>query len=97
MQRFPGNFYCNHPLHPLLIFRVSVAGGAEDIARAHLEDIFESIKKIPLNYSEHCRQLFSASEGSAETWVSSPKTKYLCLSLALHEQTEPQSRTCTMS
>lgn len=79
-------------LQPLLISRVSAAGGAEDTAKAHLEDISESIKKIPLNYSEHCRQLFSASEGNVETWVFSPKAKDLCLSLALHEPTEPQCR-----
>lgn len=79
-------------LQPLLISWVSVTGGDGDTAKDLLENISESIKKIPLYSSELCRQHSSASERNLEICISSLKAKYRCVSLPLHEPTKPQYR-----
>lgn len=92
-MRFPDNSYSSHPPPAAPISRVSVAGGAGDTAKADLEDIFESIKKTPLNYCDHCGQHSSASERNVGACISSGKPNHRCLSLVLREPAKPQRRT----
>lgn len=96
-MRFPDNFYSSHPPPAALISQVSIPAGAGDTAKADLEDIFESMKKTPLNYCEHCRQHSSASERNVGICISSRKPKYHCLSLALRKTAKSQCRTGRVS
>lgn len=79
-------------LQPPPLSWVALTGGAWDAANTHLEDIFESITKIPLNFCESSAGSTHLLQKGVWKLLFPLKKKTPKIYLALSEPTKPQHR-----